>query len=51
MVLIALKLQTGACNGEISTFELSTIILRHEVQVLLGDNRTSVVGPFIFFFN
>jgi len=28
---MTLKLQIGACNGLISTFELSTIIMRHEV--------------------
>jgi len=51
VVLIALKLQTGACNGEISTFELSTIIMRHVVRALLGDHRTFVVGPLIFSFS
>jgi len=51
MILITLKLQIGACNGHISTFELSTIIMRHEVQILLGDHRTFVVGPFVTSFN
>jgi len=48
IILITLKLQIGACNGQISTFELSTTIMRHEVRVLFGDHRTFVVGPFIF---
>jgi len=48
VILITLKLQIGACNGQISVFELSTIIMRHEVGVLLGDHCTFVVGPFIF---
>jgi len=51
VILIALKLQIGACNGQISTFELSTIIMRHVVLVLLGDHRTFIVGPLIFSFN
>jgi len=45
-------LQFGPCNGQISTFELSAIILRHEVWVLLGNHhRTFVGGRFIFSFN
>jgi len=48
VILITLKLQIGACNGQISTFELSAMIMRHEVRVLLGDHRAFVVGPFIF---
>ena len=51
MILVTLKLQIGACSGEISTFELSTITMKHEVRVLLGDHRTFVVGPLIFSFN
>jgi len=51
LILITLKLQIGAGNGQISTFELSTIIMRHEVRVLLGDHRTFVVDPLIFSFN
>jgi len=51
VILITLKLQIGACNGQISTFELSSIIMGHEVRVFLGDHRTFVVGPFIFCFN
>ena len=51
VILITLKLQVGACSGQISTFELSTTIMRHEVRVLLGDHRTFVVGSFIFSFN
>jgi len=35
MILIALKLQIGVCNSQISMFELSTIIMRHEVQFCL----------------
>jgi len=50
-ILIALKLQIGACNGRTSTFELSAIIMRQEVRVLLSDHRTFVVGPLIFSFN
>jgi len=46
-----MKLQISACSGQIHTFELSTIIMRREVRVLLGDHRTFVVGPFIFSFN
>jgi len=46
-----MKLQISACCGQISTFELSIIIMRHEVRVLLGDHRTIVVGPLIFSFN
>jgi len=48
---MTLKLQIGACSGEISRFELSTITMSHEVRVLLGDHRTFVVGPLIFSFN
>jgi len=44
VILITLKLQIGACNGQINTYELSTIIMRHEVQVLFYDYRTFVVG-------
>jgi len=44
-------LQISACNGQISTFELLTIIMQHEMRVLLGDHRTIVVGPFICSFN
>ena len=51
MMLITLKMQIGACNSQISTFELLTITMRHEVRVLLGDRRTFVVGPLIFSFN
>ena len=51
VILITLKLQIGACNGQISTFKLSIIIMRHEVRVLLGDHRTFVVGPFMFSYN
>jgi len=51
VILITLKLQIGACNGQISTCQLSTIIMRHEVRVLLGDHRTFVVGSFVFSFN
>jgi len=51
VILITLKLQIGACNGQIITFELSTIIIRHEVRVLLSDHRMFVVGPLIFSFN
>jgi len=36
---------------QISTFELSGIIMRHEVRVLLGDHRTFFVGPLVFSFN
>jgi len=43
-----MKFQFGACNGQISTFELSPMIMRHEVRVLLGDHRMFVVGPLIF---
>jgi len=32
-------------------FELSTIIVKHEVRVFLGDHRMFVVGPFIFSLN
>jgi len=46
-----LKLQIGACSGQISTFELWTIIMRHEVRVLLVDHRTFVVGPSMFSFS
>jgi len=28
-------LQIGACNGQISTFELATTIMRHEARALL----------------
>jgi len=49
--MITLKLQIDACNGQISTFERSTIILKHEVLVLLGDHRTFVVGPVVFSFS
>jgi len=49
--MITLKLQIRACNGKISTIELSTIIMKHKVRVLLGDHRTFVVGPFIFLFD
>ena len=48
MILITLKLQIGACKGQISMFELAANIMRHEVR---GDDRTVVVGPFIFSFN
>ena len=48
VILITLKLQIGACNAQISTFELSIIIVRQWVRVLLGDHRTFVVGRFIF---
>jgi len=51
VILITLKLQIGARNCQISKFELSTIVMRHEVRVLLGDHRTFVVGPSIFSFN
>jgi len=51
LVLITLKLQIGACNGQTSLFEILTIIMRREVRVLLGDHRMFVVGPFIFSFN
>jgi len=51
VIRTTLSLQIGACNGQISTFELSTIIMRHEVRVLLGDHRTFVVGPLVFSFN
>jgi len=51
VILITLKLQIGACNGQISTFKLSIIIMRHEGRVLLRDHRTFVVGPFIFSFS
>ena len=51
VMLITLKLQIGACIGQISTFKLSITIVRHEVGVLLGDHRTFVVGPFIFSFS
>jgi len=51
VILITLELQVGACNGQISTFELSTLIMKHQVRVLLGDHRTFVVGPLIFSFN
>jgi len=51
VILITQKLQIGAGNGQISTFELSTIIMRREVRVLPGDHPTFVVGPFIFSFN
>jgi len=51
LILITLTLQIGACNGQISTFELLTIILKHEVRVLLCNHRTFVVGPLIFSFN
>jgi len=44
-------MQIGAYNGQISMFELSTIIMRHEVRVLLGDHRKFVVSPLIFWFN
>ena len=50
-ILITLKMQIGAYNGQISMFELSTIIMRHEVRVLLGDHRKFVVSPLIFWFN
>ena len=50
IILITLKLQSGACNGQITTFQLSTIIVTNEVRVLLGDHRTFVVGPLIFSF-
>jgi len=46
-----MKLQISVCSGQISTFELSTIIVRREVRVLLGVHRTFVVGPFIFSFS
>jgi len=42
---MTLKLQIDVCNGQIGTFEHSTIIMRHGLRVLLGDNRTFVVGP------
>jgi len=51
VILTTLKLQIGPCSGQISTFELSNIIMRHEVRVLFGDHRTFVIGPFIFSFN
>jgi len=51
VILITLKLQIGACNGQIGTFKLSTIIMRHEVRVLLDNRSTFVVGPFIFSFS
>jgi len=51
VILITLKLQIGDCNGQISTFELSPIIMRQEVRVFLGDHRTFVVGPFVFSLN
>jgi len=51
VILITLKLQIDSCNGQISKFELSTIIMRHEVRVLLGYHCKFVVGLFIFSFN
>ena len=51
VILITLKLQIGACNGQITKFELSTVIMRPKVRVFLGDHRKFVVGPFIFSFN
>jgi len=49
--LITLKFQISARNGQIITFELSTIIMRHEERVFLGDHCRLVVGPFIFSFS
>jgi len=46
VILITLKFQVCACNGQIRTFELSTITMRHEVRVWLADHHTFVVGPF-----
>jgi len=51
VILITLKSQIDVCNGQTSAFELSTIIMRHEVRALFSDHRTFVVGPFIFSFN
>ena len=34
-ILITLKFKIGACDGQISTFELSAIIMRYEVRVCL----------------
>jgi len=51
VVLVTLKLQSSACNGQIITFEPLTIIMRHEMQVFLGDHRTFVVDLHIFSFN
>ena len=45
------KVADCACNGQINTFELSTIIVRQEVRLLLGHHHRFVVGPFIFSFN
>jgi len=46
-----IEVQDWECNGQISTFELSPIVMRHEVRVLLGYHRTFVVGPLVFSFN
>jgi len=35
--MITLKLESGANNGQNNTFELSTVIMRHEVRVLLTE--------------
>jgi len=50
LILIRLQLKSGACNGQISTFGLSTIICSYEVRVLLADRRMFVVGSFVFSF-
>jgi len=46
--VITLKLQIGACNGQISAFELSSISMRHKVRVLFGDHRTFFVFRLYF---
>jgi len=51
VILTTLKLQISGCNGQISKCELSAIIMRHEVRVLLGHHRTFVGGPLIFSLN
>jgi len=51
VILIILKLQIGACYGQISMFELLTIIMRHDVCLFFSDHHMFIVGPFIFSFN
>jgi len=51
MIPITLKLQIGEGSGQISTFEVSIIIMRHGVRVFLGEHRTFCVGPFVFSFS
>jgi len=44
VILTIVKLQIG-------TFQFSTVNMRHEMRVLLGDQRSFVDGPLIFSFN